>query len=404
MYYKKITRIFNMKENLYEILGVDKTASQEEIKKAYKKLAIQYHPDKHVGSTDKKEKEDIFKKLSEAYTILSDQEKRKHYDMFGTYEDTGGGGGFDMHDINNIFSSMFGGNQQEFVFMGGGGGGKMPSVNPFDMFFGGQGHPTNSEPEQDIIEIKCKIEEIYHGVNKKIQYDVLDKCDSCDGTGAKDPKNDIIKCITCSGSGIIQQQISPFIVTQRTCESCGGQGEMIKAHRECNSCKGKKVKYYNKSFDLKIPPGLPNKYTYKLEGKGTYIQSSRKNTDIVLVFVHDIDQFYSIDYKNNDVSVNVAITLEELLCGFKKPIRLYNDNVVIKSEYYFNPDKVLTVKGKGLPLFKQKRNGDLHIQFKVKFKDDEKLSKYHNIFLTMYKKTEKHETDEYKNIPVISVQ
>jgi DnaJ-class molecular chaperone len=196
-------------------------------------------------------------------------------------------------------------------------------------------------------------------------------------------------------------QISPFLKAKRPCHSCGGRGEMIKNNRECGSCRGKKVSYYNRSFDLRIPSGVPNKYIHKMEGKGSYDPNTKTYADILLMFVHKIDPFYEVDYRTNNVAITIDIGLEDLLCGFSKTISLYNEPYRVASKQYFNPNKTITIKGKGLPVFKQKRNGDLTVRFKVSYNDDkERLVKYHNVFLTMFKRQPQATEENHQGTPM----
>ena len=378
-----------MSESLYDVLGVDKSATQDEIKKAYKRLAMKHHPDKHTD--DKEKNEEIFKKISEAYSVLSDPQKRKHFDSYGTYDNAmNGAGGFDMNDI---FSELFGGGggppggggHGEFIFNMGAAG---PAASAFKMFFGGMdpngSHRGHSNP--DVIEVPVKIEEIYKGATKKISYDIIDKCETCSGTGAKDPK-DVISCLTCKGAGVVTQALNSFMVTQMTCPSCQGKGDIIKPGRDCNSCNSKKIKYYKRSIEVKIPKGVPNKFLHTIEGRGSYDMQSRKHADLILAFVHHIDPKYRVDYETNDVAIEMNINFEDLLCGFRIKTPLYDEQVEFVSQHYFNPQNMLHIRNKGLPFFKKPRNGDLRVSFNIIYPEVEKLDRFHSIFLTMFKRT-----------------
>jgi molecular chaperone DnaJ len=386
-----------MSQNLYDILGISKTASQDEIKKAFRKLAMKYHPDK-CAESEKEENETKFKQINEAYTVLSDEEKRKQYDMFGTYDSNPGNQNY--ADIGDILSELFGGG-------GGGGVPGMPgmeffSMGPgshsFKMFFGGpgggpgEGNPFQNQrnPNSDMIEIPVNMTEIYKGVNKKVSYDILDKCETCMGIGAKDP-NDVIKCLTCNGKGVVSHQMGPIpiMIANQMCPSCQGRGQVIKQNKQCSSCNGKRITYYNRSFDLKIPAGVPHRYMHRMEGKGSIDIQRNVYNDIMLVFIHKLDKQFEIDYNTNNVTTTVEIDLEELLCGFVKDLHIYDEKVTIGSDKYFNPTKQTIIKGKGLPFFKRKEHGDLIIRYNVKYPNDcTRFKKYHNVFLTMFKRTE----------------
>lgn len=375
-----------MTQSLYEILGIPRDAAQDEIKKAYKRLAMKHHPDKNVNN--KSENEAIFKSISEAYTVLNDPQKRKHYDTHGTYDDNmaGGGGGFNMNDI---FEELFAHGRPggDFMFNMGASG---PASGAFKMFFGGQppmSHSGGGMPSSDVIEVPVSIQDIYRGSTKSITYDIIDKCDTCSGLGAKDA-SDVIACLTCKGMGVVTQALNPFMVTQITCPSCHGRGDIIKAGRDCTSCQAKKVKYYKRSIDIKIPKGVPNKFVHSVPGRGSYDMHSKRHADLVLVFLHKIDPKYSVDYETNDVKIGINIDFEELLCGFRIKTEVYDEQVELISRGYFNPQRTLHIQGRGLPFFKKTRNGDLLINFNVIYPEPDRLDKYHTVFLTMFKRPE----------------
>jgi molecular chaperone DnaJ len=376
-----------MTKNFYELLGVEKSASPEDIKKAFKKGAIKYHPDK-ASDENKVAYEEKFKEINEAYSVLSDPDKRHQYDTFGTY-DHSAPMNTNMHDIlNELFGGAGGGGHPMEFFHGGmpmGGG------SGFQMFFGNaRGDPSGGSKhfsnglKQDVIDINITLTELYHGVNKNITYDILDKCDACNGIGAKDP-SDIIKCMTCQGRGSIPHSMGPFMV-QQSCGSCGGKGTIIKQNRECSKCQTKGITYYSRSFSLKIPQGVPNQHIYKMEGKGSYDKHNNTYNDIIIVFHHVVEPNFKIDYSNNNVLMDINITLEELFCGFTRKINIYGGELTIYSDRYFDPSKPKHVKNKGIPYFKKKEGGDLVIKFNVHYPEDEQLRKYHKIFLTMFKK------------------
>lgn len=374
------------KKDFYEILDIPSNAAPEEIKKAYKKLAMKYHPDKVQGE-DKAESEVKFKEISEAYSVLSDIDKRERYDRLGTYEETGD---MNFSNVNDILNELFSGNGMsqgfEFFQMGG-----MPSMSQgigssFKMFFGGNTNSRGHQNNQDVIEIRVNMTELYKGVIKKVAYEVIDKCDACLGTGAKDP-SDIISCLSCNGNGHIPQQMGPFMI-QQPCQNCSGRGQMIKQNRICTKCKGERIKYFNRSFDLRIPYGVPHQHIHKMDGKGSYDIETSTYNDLILVFVHEIDTRFEVDYTTCDVHTKIDILLEELLCGFDKVLQIYDEKVPLYSKGYFNPNIKSIIKGKGLPLFKKKDFGDLVVTYNVIFPEDTtKLRKYHNVFMTMFKKT-----------------
>lgn len=380
-----------MSKDFYEILGVPKTASVEDIKKAYKKLAIKHHPDKQsdADESQKKANEDIFKQISEAYSVLSDPEKRSQYDMYGTYDNSN----VDFSDLHDMFGNIFGAGMQgnmDFFQMGPGG-------RSFQMFFGDE-----QTASRDVIDIPVNMTEIYKGVCKKIVYNIMDRCNDCSGVGAKNA-SDIIACMGCQGKGIIHMQMGPFAMEQQ-CPNCGGKGKMIKVGKECPSCKGNKVMNYERSLDIKIPQGVPHNYTHNLDGKGTFNTLHNKHGDLLLRFVHVIDKMYNVDYSTMNVHMTHEISLQDLLCGSERQFDIYDETIKLINASYFNPDKPVIIKGKGLPLFKKKEHGDLIISFKVIYPNNaDKINKYHSVFLSIFKKTPVQVTEESSTQNVFNI-
>jgi molecular chaperone DnaJ len=379
---------------LYDVLGVSPSSSQDDIKKAYKKMAMKYHPDKG-GDDDRKEREEKFKEISEAYTVLSDADKRKQYDTFGTFEHGAGMGAFNMNDI---FNDLF----------GGGAGG--PDFGFSKMFFGGQGfggpggHHRNGGAV-DTINVFVSLADIKHGATKKVQYEIVEKCEGCNGVGAKDP-SDIIQCNTCMGAGVITQAMAPFMITQMQCPSCGGAGKTIKPSKACESCNGGKIRYVKRSIDVKIPPGVPNQYVHTIHGKGSFDTHTARHFDLALRFQHRVDDGYQIHYETNDVSCTVILSIDDVFCGFTKPIHLYGKTFKLVQTGVLNPNKQLRIRGMGLPPFKgtsgHKRTGDLILGFHVDYTDVERLQKHQVALCTMFKR-ELQKKDEGDNVILLDV-
>lgn len=393
-------------KDLYEILDIPRDASQEDIKKAFKKKAMVLHPDKNPNNPDAA---DNFKKVNEAYSILSDESKKRNYDQFGTTDDSHGHGGV---DINDILKNMFGGGGGmpnmhgmpggfSFSFGGGGpdlgGGGGIPE-DIFDMFSGGgfPGMPRRRGLVPDIIDVHIDINDIYYGNTKKVEFELLEKCTGCDGTGAQDPSC-IIKCITCKGEGKLHQQMGPFVQII-PCHSCSGNGTMIKNNKFCTKCVGKKTIYTKKIFDLKLPKGVPNNHEVKMDKKGSYDEKSKQNKDIIFRFRYNISQPYQLDDHMN-VIYTFNITIEDLLSGFLKKLKIYKEDMVIRSDRYFNPTRNIVLKNQGIFNMKKNKNSDLILHFNVEFTDSERLTKYNDIMLKVFKKEPNPEpNDEDKNV------
>jgi len=349
----------------YDVLGVEKGAPADQIKKAYKEKAMKHHPDKNNGDPKSAE---IFKKLTEAYTVLSDEDKRAHYDRFGTMDDVGGPGS--APDMSDMFRNMFG---------GGGDFGQM-----FGQMFGGGGRP---QQQANIIHCEVTLEEVFTGTTKKIDYEITNTCHACKGCGALDPK-DIIKCMTCHGSGNITQRLGPMFMTQSTCPACFGNGTSIKSNKSCGHCHGLKEASYKKSFKMEVPKGIPDNFQHKLDGKGHFNKGTNNFNDLVVVFHYGCPPNTVVDDRSN-IRINMDLKLDDLLCGFVRKISPYGQDLVVTSTGYFNPTSPMVFTNKGLPVFQQKgKLGDLVISFKIVYGDDEKaaLKKYQDVFLKIYKK------------------
>jgi len=353
------------RESLYDILGVPRDASNDDIKKAYRKLALKFHPDKNK---DDPEAEVKFKKLSEAYAVLSDENKKQEYDQFGTVDEIP-----PMPDISNLFSQMFGG-VSGF------------SHDPFSFMFGGKQHGHHIV---ETIPVEVTLEEVYEGARKTINFQIVDKCEDCGGTGAIDGNQNIINCLICKGRGMYTQQLSPFMVSTSKCPACSGNGKMIKEGKQCHTCHGQKVVKTTKSIDIKLPKGIPNGHQHKSEGKGSYNESTQKHNDILLVFnyktrgdqgVHHIDE-------SGNIQMNITIKFEELVCGFKRVLNPYGREITIYATGYINPQKPYVLKGLGLPHYKKETVGDLLLHFNVIYPDDtSKINKYKDVFLKIFRK------------------
>jgi molecular chaperone DnaJ len=242
----------------YEILGVTKTAKQEEIKKAYRKVAMQFHPDRNPGD---KSAEDKFKEAAEAYEVLSDDERRRRYDQYGhagSGSNGGFGGGMRMEDIFSNFGDIF-------SDLGGG--------SPFETFFGGGGR-GGRERSRGIrggnlrIKVPLTLQEVAKGVHKILKVKKYVPCETCHGNGAKD-KNSLQTCSTCKGSGVIrrvQNTILGQMSTTTTCPTCSGEGQIITA--KCSTCHGEGRVYSEETISVDIPPGVAEGMQLSMSGKG----------------------------------------------------------------------------------------------------------------------------------------
>jgi len=265
------------KRDYYEVLGVSKSASQEEIKKAYRKQAIQYHPDKNPGDKDAETK---FKEAAEAYEILSNADKRSRYDRYG-HAGVGGAsgaggfsGGMTMEDIfenfGDIFGSAFGGNFGGFSGFGGFGGSRQ------------RGRRVNKGSNLRV-KVSLSLKDIAHGVNKKIKVNKYVACDTCSGSGAKDGSSHST-CSTCNGSGQVTRVTSTFLgqmQTTQTCHVCGGEGKTI-THK-CTKCHGEGIVKESEVISLDIPAGVAEGMQLSVSGKGNAARRGGVNGDLIVL-------------------------------------------------------------------------------------------------------------------------
>jgi len=374
--------------DFYNLLNVSRDASGDEIKKAYKKMALQLHPDK---TTEKREEaEEKFKKVTEAYSILSDPEKRQAYDQFGTVPD-GHGPGMMPGDINEILKGMFG----NMGFGDGHGSMQGPGGASFSFMFGGN---QRGEREQDPVHVNVTLDDVLKGAKKRVEFDIKDVCGACKGCGAQDP-SDVIKCIKCNGAGTVMQAIGPFFMSAVLCPSCFGNGSSVKSGRTCTKCKGERTCGAKKSIEVKVPKGIPNNHVHVLKGHGSYNAQSKAYNDVVLFF-HYVIPSSNVQIDNNgNVFINMDVKLEELLCGFSKDIHLYDKPFSFRSEGYFNPVKKFIVPDLGLPsVHVNGKHGNLIVDFKVVYPEDvPKITRYRDVFVKVFKMSDVSETDENNN-------
>ncbi len=342
------------KRDYYEVLGISKSASDDEIKKAFRKMAKKYHPD---ANPDNKEAEQKFKEVNEAYEVLSDPQKKAQYDQFGhaAFEQGGGpggfsygGAGFDMGDIGDIFN-MFG-------FGGSGFGGGFSSGS----------RKNGPQRGADIgVSIQISFEEAVFGTTKEISINVMDTCETCHGTGAK-PGTHAETCKKCNGTGqerVTQQSIFGMVQSVRTCSACGGTGKTIKD--PCPSCKGKGKVKKNKKFEVNIPKGIDNGQTIRLAGKGEAGDRGGQNGDLLLTVYVQPDKYFI--RKGNDVYCDIPLTFVQAALGDEINIRTLDGEQKYTVKAGTQPETVVTLKGLGIPNLRNNRvKGDMIIKFKVK--------------------------------------
>ena len=352
------------KRDYYEVLGVDKNASAEDIKKAYRKKAIQYHPDKNPGDKAAEEK---FKEAAEAYEVLSDPQKRQRYDQFGFagMQGQGGfsGGGMSMEDIFSHFGDIFEGAGFDLGDIGNlfGGGGRSRG-------------PRVRRGSDMRVKVRLSLEDIATGCEKKIKVRKLVQCKDCNGTGSADGRTET--CPTCKGSGrTVRQQRGIFgmMQVQSECETCGGEGTVIK--NKCPKCGGQGVIRDEEIISITIPAGVMGGMQLTVPGKGNAAPRGGVNGDL-LVLIEE-EEHKDFIRQDSDLIYNLLLDMPTAVLGGQVQIPTLTGDVKITITPGTQPGKVLRMRGKGLPRIDQYgRNygtGDLLINVGVYI--PEKLSK-----------------------------
>ena len=332
------------KRDYYEILGVSRTATKEEIKKAYRKLALKYHPDRNPGD---KEAEEKFKEAAEAYEVLSDDQKRAIYDRYGHDGLKGGAGFSNFHDVNDIFSAF---------------------SDIFDDLFGGgfrgsgfRGHSgTKSMGKRGsnlVITIKLTLKDIRDGIKgKKIKVKKKVKCDECGGTGGT-----YETCPTCKGSGYVYQRVQSFwgeIHRTSACPTCGGTGKVLK--EACPVCHGTGVVDGEEIITVDIPPGVTEDMQMTLRGKGNAGERGGISGDLIINF----EEVPHPQLKRNGINLiyDLTLSIPDAVLGTTVEVPTIDGTAKIKIEPGTTAGKVLRLKGKGLPEYGTGRVGDILIK------------------------------------------
>ena len=341
------------KRDYYEVLGVDKNATEDQIKKAYRTIAIKYHPDRNPGN---KEAEEKFKEAAEAYDVLHDPQKRQQYDQFGfDGPNMGGFGGFggasmNMDDIFSMFGDIFGGH----AGFGGFGGGSRSR--------GRQLHRGS-----DLrLKVRLSLDEIAHGVTKKFKVRKDVTCSCCKGTGAEAGSTSD-QCPTCHGSGVIPhptQRIFGMMQTQGICPTCNGEGTVIK--NKCKHCGGTGVEKGEEVVEIKIPAGVAEGMVVNVPGKGNAGQRKGINGDIQVFIEEEENDTFIRD--NNDLIYNLLLDFPTAALGGEIEIpTIEGTKLKVKMEPGTQPGKTLRLRGKGLPAVQGygRGNGDLVVNISV---------------------------------------
>jgi molecular chaperone DnaJ len=345
------------KRDYYEVLGVEKNASAEEIKKAYRKKAIQFHPDKNPGDATAEEK---FKEAAEAYEILRDSQKRSRYDQFGHQGVSGAGGfsgeGMSYEDIFSRFGDIFGD-----AFGGGFSGG-------FGSFFGGgnSGGYSRKQVRKGTnlrVKVKLTVSEIVNGTVKKIKVNKYNSCKACNGTGEKDG-NSHRTCPTCNGRGTVTRVVNTMLgqmQTSSTCTTCGGEGKTI--DQKCNACFGEGIIKGEEIIEIKIPPGVGEGVQLSVSGKGNAARRGGINGDLLVVIEEVEDPNFTRD--GNDLIHNLFISIPDAILGTKVEVPTVSGKAKIKIEQGTQSGKILRLRGKGIPDLNGYATGDLLVRVNI---------------------------------------
>ena len=332
------------KRDYYEVLGVSKGASQDEIKRAFRKLAKKYHPD----VSKEPDAEEKFKEAQEAYAVLSDEQKRAQYDQYGhaAFEGMNGGAGFDFSDFDfsDIFDGIFGGGFSSFGS------------------FGGRRNTRNGarDGSDRLMRVNLSFEDAVFGTKKKINVDVNEECSKCDGKGGHGSHT----CKTCHGKGVVtreQRTILGAFMSQTTCPDCHGKGTAFE--KICSNCHGNGTVRKNKDLEVKIPAGVDSGSRLRLAGKGDAGVNGGANGDLYLEFVVKEHPLYIRD--DYDIYLELPITITDAVLGCKKNIPTLYGNVKLNIPSGSESGDKLRIKDKGVTHVNSSVKGDMYIILKV---------------------------------------
>ena len=341
------------KRDYYEVLGVDKSASANDIKKAYRKLAIQYHPDKNPGD---KEAEEKFKEAAEAYGVLSDPDKKARYDQFG-FEGLGGAGGaggfngagMDINDIFSMFGDIFGGRGGFGGFSGFGGG-------------GGSSRPAKFRGSDQRVKVKLTLQEIASGVTKKFKLKKYVACTHCNGSGAENGA--VETCPECKGTGRVvrtQQSFFGMMQTEVACPHCNGQGKVIK--NKCKHCNGEGIVMGEEIVEVNIPAGVYEGMQLSMRGKGNAGKHNGIPGDL-LILVEE-EKHPTLIRDENDLIYNLLLDIPTAALGGFAEIPTIDGKAKVTIDPGTQPGKVLRLRGKGLPSINGYGKGDIVVNISV---------------------------------------
>jgi molecular chaperone DnaJ len=339
------------KRDYYEVLGVSKSADAAELKKAYRKLAVQYHPDRNP---DDKTAEDKFKEAAEAYEVLSDPDKKAKYDRYGhaAVDGQGGfsGGGMTMDDIFSQFGDVFGDSGFGSFFGGGGGG-------------AASGRQRGQKGTNLRIKVSLTLEEIAHGVHKKIKVKKEVACNTCNGSGAKDSSS-VKVCNTCGGNGVVRQVRNTFLgqmQTTVTCPTCNGSGKIISSF--CGGCKGSGTSHGEETIDIDIPAGVESGMQLSMRSRGNAGQKGGPAGDLIINIEEKEHEFLQRDGQN--ILFEQFLSFADASIGTQVEVTTLDGKVRIKIPPGTQSGKIFRLQDKGLPTVQGYGKGDQLIHVNV---------------------------------------
>ncbi len=362
------------KRDYYEVLGVIKSASPEEIKKAYRKSALKYHPDKNKGD---KAAENKFKEAGEAYHVLSDKERRTSYDQFGhaAFDGAGGRGGFSNFDFSSTFSDIFGSDIFDDFFEGfGGTRGRR------------QRRPSNFRGEDLRYDLSISLEEAYHGKKQEISFSSSDKCLKCDGYGAE-PGSKPIDCSMCGGQGKVRSN-QGFFTIQQTCPECSGSGEQISS--SCKECRGAGKKQTKRKISTNIPKGVDDGTRIRLSGKGEAGIKGGGDGDLYIFISVESHNIFKRSEENLFFEFPISLTDTTLGTTVEVPT-IDGGKAKVKIPAGTQHGKQFRLRGKGMPMMRNRGYGDLYIQMITEVPVS--LTKEQKNLLEQFKKLEDAKTN-----------
>ena len=338
-----------MKRDYYEVLGVSKSATADELKKAYRKVAMQHHPDRNPGDKAAEEK---FKEAAEAYEVLSDPQKKSQYDRFGhagvgSNRGGGFGGGMNMDDIFSQFGDVFG-------------------DDIFGSFFGGgrsRGRSTGTRGSNLRVKIKLNYEEMANGATKTIKVKKYVNCNTCHGSGAKD-KGSVQTCSVCGGSGQVRKVTSTFLgqmQTVTTCSACNGEGTTITS--KCTVCRGEGRVYGEETVNIEIPPGVQEGMQLSMSGKGNAGERGGAPGDLIILI--EEESHPDLQREGLNVVYDLHISFTDAVFGVQLEVPTIDGKAKIKIPPGTQSGKIFRLKGKGFPAVNSYERGDQMIHINV---------------------------------------